>query len=135
MTINANIEMQGDILIKFYNKSKSAKGFTKALATLHDALTRVKIASKFPYMPLFRFSFHTSFVTERLTLKSKELDGVFAGPLPTNKYFPAEMEVSLQFEIKEKVVVKKRRSSKSSTFNNKPRETVLIPIEEKKNKS
>jgi len=93
--------LQGDIIIKFYHKSKNPKHFSRVLSILHDPLTRIKVATKFPFLPLFRVSFHTSFITEEWNLSASELDSVYAGPVITNKYIPVNIKVRFNFNFDE----------------------------------
>jgi len=125
--LNLNVEISGDILIKIIHHAKSPASYTKLLAKIHDSMTRIKRAPKYPFLLLFRVSFHTSFVPEHLPLVPNELDAVYAGKLITNHKLPEDMRVEFVFTTVEDYM---KKVEKEEIIEKKKEENNIITIDQ-----
>uniref|UniRef100_A0A6B2KZ32 Phosphatidylinositol-3,4,5-trisphosphate 3-phosphatase n=1 Tax=Arcella intermedia TaxID=1963864 RepID=A0A6B2KZ32_9EUKA len=99
-------EISGDIEVIISHQSSNLSEFTKSLGAIHNKSTRLKLASYYPTLPLFRYIFNTVFVkTTSITVKPPELDAPFAGPLIVNDAIPPSTTVTFYFELLGSVVV------------------------------
>eukprot|EP01124_Arcella_intermedia_P007756 TRINITY_DN1479_c0_g1_i1.p1 TRINITY_DN1479_c0_g1~~TRINITY_DN1479_c0_g1_i1.p1 ORF type:complete len:423 (-),score=58.44 TRINITY_DN1479_c0_g1_i1:1248-2363(-) len=101
---HVEIDLCGDVEIRFYHKSRDIKKFKKSLDSLHNPMTRLQIlASSDPrniQVPLFRYLFHTSMIQQSSCIVTRaELDAPFAGPLIHNDVIPQNLTVEFQFEL------------------------------------
>lgn len=89
MVLRIGSIIQGDIQIRFHHYTQSILAFVKAMNRLHNMFVATQTATStyaYPLVPLFRFSFHTSFMDkDRIELDIGNLDNVFAGPLKSKK--------------------------------------------------
>lgn len=121
--------LRGDIQLKFYHQASSRLSFARILKSGYLKTVEVlstALSKKYPYICLFRLSFHTSFIGRQLneiitktdndiemaqsmgesygggagsiiwTLRKPELDAMFSGPAHT-KMLPEDFSIKLVF--------------------------------------
>jgi len=101
INLEIGVMVSDDVQIKFYHRAKSKMKFMEILGTCKlSAKEAVDAVSKYPYVPLFRYTFHTSFIDNSpcaiFTLPKKELDAPFEGRAK-DAIFPSTMTVSTFF--------------------------------------
>jgi hypothetical protein len=89
MVLKIGSVVQGDIQLRFHHHTQSMLAFMKAMNRLHNMFVATQTVTSnyaYPLVPLFRFSFHTSFIdASEIILDHENLDNIFAGPLKNKK--------------------------------------------------
>jgi protein-tyrosine phosphatase len=116
----------GDIQVQVFHRAKSSAAFAKLISAGGFTSARDGVSAKYPYVLMFRFSFHTDFHTMPnaqgqyvIELKKRELDPLFAGPLLSDR-FPPDFTVRLFFELLPRDHPDIQRSSNSAFMNADP---------------
>eukprot|EP01122_Echinamoeba_exundans_P009843 TRINITY_DN3543_c0_g3_i1.p1 TRINITY_DN3543_c0_g3~~TRINITY_DN3543_c0_g3_i1.p1 ORF type:complete len:743 (-),score=81.71 TRINITY_DN3543_c0_g3_i1:498-2726(-) len=101
MILKIGTVVQGDIQLRFHHYTQSMLAFMKAMNRLHNMFVATQTVSSnyaYPLVPLFRFSFHTSFIdSNEIVLNHENLDNIFAGPLKNKKYISPNLRVKIVF--------------------------------------
>lgn len=90
MELKLGYIVEGDVQLRISHYTQSLMAFVKSMNRLHNIFVATQTATStyaYPLVPLFRFSFHTSFIAERgeVKLNLENLDNIFAGPLKSKK--------------------------------------------------
>eukprot|EP01102_Stenamoeba_stenopodia_P022774 TRINITY_DN961_c0_g3_i2.p1 TRINITY_DN961_c0_g3~~TRINITY_DN961_c0_g3_i2.p1 ORF type:complete len:483 (-),score=95.74 TRINITY_DN961_c0_g3_i2:90-1538(-) len=101
INLEIGVMVSDDVQIKVYHRAKSKMKFMEIIGTCKlSAKEAVDAVSKYPYIPLFRYTFHTSFIDNSpcaiFTLPKRELDAPFEGRAK-DTIFPSTMTVSTFF--------------------------------------
>jgi protein-tyrosine phosphatase len=99
VTLTINCDVEGDIQIRIFHFTKDPAAFAKCVKKVFkNSLEAVKATTLYPLVPLFRFTFHSSFINEKkLVIGPEELDSPWAGPVTKFCYVPPEMRFEIHF--------------------------------------
>jgi len=99
--LDVNVELCGDVEIRFFHKSKNSAKYTKSMSSLHNPMTLAQIFKDVPYpmIPLFRYIFHTSMIQEeRIFVSAPDLDSPYAGAVITSDQIPSSITIEFIFD-------------------------------------